>query len=91
MVESIKGYLNFYTVFTVTFLFVFENKFVIANVMGNILPNCRLFKHKKLKTFLIFCSGNPTAFSDVFDVASGVIISGTKSQMPFLNLLNPFR
>ncbi|EJT80556.1 hypothetical protein GGTG_00551, partial [Gaeumannomyces tritici R3-111a-1] len=98
IIESAKSYLNLYTVLTVTFLFAFENKFVIVNVMGNILPNCRFFKHKRFSksleicgAFLVFCFNSPTAFSNVLNVASGVIINGAKSQMPFLNLLNPFR
>ncbi|EJT68506.1 hypothetical protein GGTG_13917, partial [Gaeumannomyces tritici R3-111a-1] len=103
IIKSAKGYLNFYTVFTVTFLFVFKNKFVIINIMGDILLNCQFFKHKRFKSnffsksseicgvFLVFYSGNPTAFSNVLDVASGVIVSGAKLQMPFLNLLDPFR
>ncbi|EJT70513.1 hypothetical protein GGTG_11536 [Gaeumannomyces tritici R3-111a-1] len=41
--------------------------------------------------FLIFCSGNLTAFSNVLNVALSVIISGAKLQMPFLNLFDPFR
>ncbi|EJT71109.1 hypothetical protein GGTG_10369 [Gaeumannomyces tritici R3-111a-1] len=88
MVESVGSYLNFYTVLTVASFFVFENKFVIVNVMGDVLPNCRFFKHERLK---IFCFGSPTAFSDVLDVASGVIVGGAKLRMPFLNLLDPFR
>ncbi|EJT68181.1 hypothetical protein GGTG_14239 [Gaeumannomyces tritici R3-111a-1] len=95
MVESAKSYLDFYTVLTVTSFFVFENKFVIVNIISNVLLNCQFFKHKRLKricgAFLVFCSSSPTAFSNVLDVALGVIISGAKSQMPFLNLLDPFR
>ncbi|EJT79492.1 hypothetical protein GGTG_04576 [Gaeumannomyces tritici R3-111a-1] len=81
MVKNAKSYLNLYTVLIVTFFFVFENKFVIANVISDILLNCQFFKHKRFKT----------AFSNVLDVALGVIISGAKLQMPFLNLLDPFR
>ncbi|EJT73194.1 hypothetical protein GGTG_10043 [Gaeumannomyces tritici R3-111a-1] len=110
MVKSAGNYLNLYTVFTVTFLFIFKNKFVIANIMGNVLLNCQFFKYKKLKSnfalrktflfsklseicgaFLVFCSGNLTALSNVLNVTLSVIISGAKLQMPFLNLFDPFR
>ncbi|EJT79393.1 hypothetical protein GGTG_04477 [Gaeumannomyces tritici R3-111a-1] len=83
MVESAGSYLNLYTVFTVTSFFAFENKFVIANIFLKLSKICG--------APLVFYSGSLTAFSNVLDVALSVIINGTKLQMPFSNLLDPFR